>query len=102
MTNTLYTAIWAICKEKKLKFETEYRFHTVRRFRFDYAIPEKMIAVEYEGLISAKSRHTSITGYSRDTEKYNMAAIEGWTVLRYTTLTVKNAYNDLTKLLNDK
>lgn len=102
MSNRLYTTIWAICKQRNLRFETEYRFDKVRRFRFDFAIPDKLLAVEYEGLMSSKSRHTTISGYSRDTEKYNLAAIKGWTVLRYTAKTVGNAGNDIERFLNDK
>ena len=69
----------------KVVFETEHRFHEVRMFRFDIAIPEMMLAIEYEGLMSEKSGHTTINGYVSDCEKYNLAQLDGWTVLRYTT-----------------
>ena len=65
----------------------EHRFHGKRRWRFDYAFPDRKIAVEYEGVcmtMSDKSRHTTITGYSNDCEKYNEAAMAGWKVLRFT------------------
>lgn len=57
-----------------------------RRYRFDFAVPEKKIAVEYEGIIATKSRHTSIIGYTNDCEKYNLAAVNGWRVIRLTAL----------------
>lgn len=67
-----------------VKWEKEYKFHPVRKWRFDYACPELKIAIEYEGLFSAKSRHTTVTGFTGDCEKYNAAQIEGWIVLRFT------------------
>jgi hypothetical protein len=60
-----------ILKQKKIEFVTEYRFHPTRKWRFDYAIPERMIAIEYNGIMSAKSRHTTVIGYSNDLEKIN-------------------------------
>lgn len=68
----------------------EHRFHSTRKWRFDHADPEKKIAVEYEGIMSAKSRHTSITGYSNDCEKYGKAALMGWIVIRVTALMVRD------------
>lgn len=66
-------------------FETEYRFHPTRYWRFDYAIPEKKIAFEYEGIYGkGKSRHTNVKGYKKDCDKYNEAQILGWTVIRFT------------------
>ena len=68
---------------------TEYRFCD-RRWRFDYAFFREKIAVEYEGLFSAKSRHTSIKGFINDCEKYNTAAMMGWRVFRITAVNVKD------------
>jgi very-short-patch-repair endonuclease len=55
-----------------------------RRFRFDYAMPEIKLAIEYEGIFSAKSRHTTVAGFMRDAVKYNEATILGWRVIRIT------------------
>lgn len=82
-----------------LRFEKEYRFHPERKFRFDFAIPQYKIAIEYEGIFAYKSRHTTVTGYSTDTEKYNLAVIAGWKVLRYTQLTFTKAGDDVEKLI---
>ena len=62
----------------------EYRFHPVRRFRFDFAWPDLQVAVECEGGTWTKSRHTSGRGYQVDCIKYNLAALSGWLVLRFT------------------
>ena len=63
----------------------EYRFHPVRRWRFDHANPEYKVAIEYEGGIWTGGRHTRGTGYKNDCDKYNAAQVLGWRVLRYTT-----------------
>ena len=62
----------------------ELRFHDTRRWRFDDAWPDFMLAVEIEGGTRGKSRHTSGDGFESDCEKYNAAALAGWRVLRYT------------------
>jgi hypothetical protein len=63
---------------------TEYKFLIDRRFRFDIAIPENKIAVEFEGGIYSKGRHTRGKGYSNDAKKYNLAVMAGWKLLRFT------------------
>jgi len=63
----------------------EYKFLHDRRFRFDIAIPKKKIAIEFEGGIWRNGRHTRGAGYARDVKKYNLAAMHGWRLLRYTT-----------------
>ena len=67
-----------------------------RRFRFDWAVPELKLAIEYEGIFGrGRSRHTTQKGYSKDCEKYNLAAIHGWRVLRYTATTYRQLEDDL-------
>lgn len=68
----------------------EYRFHPERRWRYDFAWPDKMIAVEVEGGTWGGGRHTRGAGYEKDCEKYNEAAILGWRVLRATGKQVNN------------
>ena len=79
--------------------DTEYRFHPVRRWRFDYAIPEIKLAVEYHGhagFIGGKvSGHSSIKGLTNDCEKMNSAIAAGWRVLAFTALHFK--YQDRIK-----
>lgn len=62
----------------------EHRFHGTRKWRFDYAWPEQLLAVEIEGGVWAKTpgRHTRGSGFCNDCEKYNHAALLGWRVLR--------------------
>lgn len=56
-----------------------------RRWRFDFAyfLPYKL-AIEVDGGVWAGGRHVRGTGYTRDCEKLNAAAIAGWRVLRFT------------------
>ena len=67
-------------------FEPEHRFDPSRKWLFDWAIPTHKVAIEWEGICARKSRHTTLTGYSNDAEKYNKAAILGWIVLRFTAM----------------
>ena len=66
-------------------FMDEYRFHPPRRWRFDFAHTYgRKIAIECEGGTWSGGRHTRGSGFEKDCEKYNQAAIDGWLVLRYT------------------
>ena len=90
-----------ILDDMDIEYTKEHRFHKVRRWRFDVAILSMNVAIEYEGIVGHKSRHTSITGYSKDCEKYNSAAILGWKVLRYTALNYEDLQKDLNSILKD-
>ena len=72
--------------------EEEYRFHPVRRWRFDFAWPDQKVAVEIEGGVYNGGRHTRGKGFEGDCIKYNTAQLMGWTVLRFTTGQVKDGY----------
>lgn len=61
----------------------EYRFHPVRKWRFDFAWPELMIACEVEGGLFIQGGHSRGAAYEDDCEKYNAAALLGWTVYRF-------------------
>lgn len=73
--------------------EREYRFHAIRKWRFDYAWPRWKVALEVEGGVfgftdpktgqrRSGGAHSSITGIKRDIEKYSYAAAMGWLVVR--------------------
>lgn len=74
-------------KNKITGWVREYRFHPIRKWRFDFAFPdkEKMIAIECEGAVYTRGRHTRGKGFTEDCDKYNEATIIGWRVLRVTT-----------------
>lgn len=62
-----------------------------RKFRFDCANPSKKIAIEIEGGLWITGRHNQPIGMIQDMEKYNLAVLNGWKVLRYTTDTVRKS-----------
>ena len=62
----------------------EYKFHATRRWRFDYAWPDRMVALEVEGGTWSRGRHVRGAGFRKDCEKYNAATVSGWRVLRVT------------------
>ena len=53
----------------------EFKFHPIRKWRFDYAIPDHKIALEVEGGVWTGGRHTSSVGFMKDMEKYNTATL---------------------------
>ena len=62
----------------------EYRFHPVRKWRFDYALPSERVAIEVEGGVWTKGRHITPKGFLADIDKYNTATAMGWRVFRVT------------------
>lgn len=61
----------------------EFRFDSVRKFKFDYGHLKYKIAVEIEGGVYTGTGHTKTGRYLSDLEKYNMAILRGWLLLRY-------------------
>lgn len=62
----------------------EHQFHPVRRWRFDYAWPLRLLALEVEGGQWVNGRHNRGSGQIADMEKYSAAALLGWRILYYT------------------
>ena len=62
----------------------EYRFYKPRMWRFDYALPAHKIAIEVEGGVWTRGRHTRPVGFLNDITKYNTAALCGWRLFRTT------------------
>lgn len=73
----------------------EHRFHPQRRWRFDLAWPDRMVACEVDGggfqmrpcpgcgkLLPMGGRHSTGKGIRDDAEKQSTAAALGWRVLR--------------------
>jgi hypothetical protein len=87
-------------KARGLNFRREYEFCPGRKFRFDFAflnvakLGGASLAVEVEGGAHSRGRHTRASGFSSDIEKYNLAALMGWVLLRYTTAMVKSGLAD--------
>lgn len=65
--------------------EREYQFASPRRWRFDYAWPDYTVALEREGGIWIRGRHSRGQGFERDCQKYAEAVLLGWRVFRAST-----------------
>ena len=74
-----------LCKEEGLNPMPEYKFHEKRRWRIDYYFEreEKKVALEIEGGIYTKGRHTRGSGFEKDMEKYNELSKHGIYLIRY-------------------
>lgn len=68
----------------------EFRFHPTRKWRSDFAWPDRKLLVEYEGGAFTQGRHTRGAGFEKDCEKYNSAVLLGFRVLRFTSRHVKS------------
>ena len=77
----------------------EHRFHADRKWRFDFAWPNSMAAVECEGGVYTGGRHTRGKGYEDDCIKYAEATLLGWTVFRLTERMIKD--RDLLRRIRD-
>lgn len=64
----------------------QYVFHPTRKWRFDFAWPDRKIAFEMEGAIWMRGGggHSHPLGIEKDIEKMNAAVILGWAVVRVT------------------
>ena len=90
------------CIEKGIRLEKEFKFAKGRQYRADFALPDHFIIIEYQGLQSAKSGHSTLIGYTKDTERIKVANDLGYRVLYYTVLNYVNVLQDLEKLINSK
>ena len=77
----LFFQIKAICLPLPVR---EHRFCS-RRWRFDLAWPDRMLAAEVAGAVYSQGRHTRGKGFTEDCRKYSEAAILGWRILHLTT-----------------
>ena len=79
----------------------EHKFSPTRRWRFDFCHPVLKIAVEVEGAVWVRGRHTRGSGFLKDMEKYNAAVLLGWKVLRYETKQIGEMVEDVEQLMRE-
>jgi very-short-patch-repair endonuclease len=65
-----------------MPFCAEHRFHSERRWRFDFAWPDNLVALEIDGGLYVNGGHNRGSKIIDEHDKLNEAAIMGWTVLR--------------------
>ena len=68
----------------------EYVFAPPRKFRFDFAFLHAMLAIECEGGSWVTGAHGRGAHFESDCEKYDLAVLRGWRVLRYTMAMIKS------------
>ncbi|HET9680326.1 MAG TPA: hypothetical protein VFP95_07190 [Gammaproteobacteria bacterium] len=64
--------------------EREFKFHSSRRWRFDFAWPPEKVALEVQGGHWTNGRHVRGKGFAGDCEKFSTAAAMGWRILQVT------------------
>jgi len=60
----------------------ELRFAPPRRWRADFAWPDRMLLLECDGGEWVLGRHQRPGSFRKDAEKYSTAALLGWRVIR--------------------
>ena len=60
----------------------EYQFQPLRKWRMDFAFPEKKIYIEIDGGIWVTGGHNRGAQMLKDWEKQNTAASMGWRLLK--------------------
>lgn len=74
-------------RELGLEYYSEYLFAESlgRRWRFDWAVPSRKIAIECEGIVwhGDGGRHQRAAGMLEDLRKYATAMSLGWMVWRF-------------------
>lgn len=84
-SNDIFLYTWrALAPAEFVTPKTEVVFHPFRKWRFDVAWRTYRVAVEIEGGVYTRGRHTRPVGFLNDVEKYNAATSYGWLVFRTT------------------
>jgi hypothetical protein len=75
-----------------IQVDREFVFAPPRKWRADWRVKDTRILIEFEGGLFAKNKigHGNVGGILRDIQKYNAAAIAGWTVIRITPKFIPN------------
>ena len=86
LEETFLTVLELECRRHNLTLQPpqrEHRFHPKRKWRFDFAWPSHLVAVEIDGGGWVSGRHNRASGQIADMDKYNADVLAGWKVLRY-------------------
>lgn len=76
------------------ELEREFRFHSERKWRADFAHIASRTLIEIEGGIYIQGRHNRAAGFIADAEKYLEAFFAGWAVVRLTAAQINTSNID--------
>lgn len=69
-----------------IAYHREYKAIPDRKFAFDFYIPKRKLLIELQGgTWMSKGGHNTGVGIKRDCEKANLAVLEGYGVMHFTT-----------------
>ncbi len=77
----------------------EYRWHPVRKFRADYALPLHRVLIEIDGGLFINGGHSRGAARMHDMAKDRAATLLGWRTLRYAPTEIMQIVSDLRILL---
>jgi len=67
----------------KVRHEREKQAIPLRKFRYDFYLPDANVLIEIQGGIWTKGGHSTGRGILRDMEKINLATTHGYRILLY-------------------
>lgn len=73
---------WGALTPQAPRLNREVKFNSERKWRFDFAHPASKVAIECEGGVWSRGRHTRGGGFVSDARKYAEAQMSGWIVFR--------------------
>lgn len=89
--SALEEALFLQIKAIKLPMPTrELVFAKPMRWRFDFAWPDRLLAVEVNGGVWIRGRHSRGKGQINDMDKLNQAQLLGWKVLQFAESHIKS------------
>lgn len=71
-------------------FEREVLFHPERKWRWDFANRDLMLAIEIQGATWSSGAHARGAGIQRDCDKHNAGVLLGWRILVFTGADVRD------------
>lgn len=98
----LFLATWRIVAQAQGLPEPvqQYQFDEVRKYRFDFAFVDRLLAIELHGGQWINGGHNRGSGQQKDVEKKRLAISQGWYVLEYTTEDLKNPVQVIEQVVN--
>jgi len=84
-----FALLWKAYKGPELI--AEHKFHPTRKWRFDWAMKQGRCAVEIDGGVFIRGRHSRGAGMMKDAEKGRAACDLGWRVWHFTSACVTPA-----------